>query len=79
MIAKDVSPLPDPPMDDLPAPVIPGRSSQRCPATTRFRSPHTGTTYGVQCKYTAGHDGDHAGHAGFADGDVFWSKRQEEG
>jgi hypothetical protein len=46
----------------------------RCPATTRYTSPYTAQSYGVQCKYTEGHQGDHAGYAGFGAGDVFWSQ-----
>jgi hypothetical protein len=57
---------------------------QRCPATMRHNSPYSSDAYGVQCKYTVGHEGDHAGYAGFGQGDVFWStatvtKRQTEG
>jgi hypothetical protein len=45
---------------------------ERCPATTRYTRPHTVEAIGVQCKHGKGHDGDHAGYAGFGCGDVFW-------
>lgn len=45
---------------------------ERCPATTRYVRPYTGTAVGIQCRHGAGHDGDHAGYAGYGYGDVFW-------
>ena len=36
-------------------------------------------TFGVQCKYTKGHDGDHAGYAGHGNGDIFWPQEPPAG
>ena len=43
----------------------------KCPATTRYISPHILTATGLQCKYEPGHEGDHCAFT-FGDGDVFW-------
>ena len=44
----------------------------QCPATTRHTPLYSVETYGLQCKFTKGHDGDHCGSVGLATGDVFW-------
>ena len=46
--------------------------NDRCPATTRHTPSLATFAVGVQCKYARGHDGEHAGHATFTEGDVFW-------
>ena len=43
-----------------------------CPATRRYASPDSGDVIGLQCKFTAGHHGDHAADPGTGTGDVFW-------
>jgi hypothetical protein len=55
--------------------------ARQCPATTRDQHPvHPVREHGVQCKYAAGHRGEHAGPKGFGrDGDVFWSDDAGEG
>ena len=50
---------------------------RRCPATFRHVLQWTAAAVGVQCKHAEGHEGDHAGYAGFGHGDVFWP--QEKG
>jgi hypothetical protein len=45
---------------------------ERCPATTRYVRPWTAVAVGIQCKHGRGHQGDHAGYAGYGYGDVFW-------
>ena len=45
---------------------------ERCPATTRYIRSWTHVAVGIQCKHGRGHDGDHAGYAGYGYGDVFW-------
>lgn len=69
VVAKGLPPSKGPAADP-PAPSP--RASERCPATIRHTPSFSVITVGVQCKYTRGHDGDHAGHAGFSEGDVFW-------
>jgi hypothetical protein len=49
---------------------------ERCPATTRYIRPYTAEAIGIQCKHGKGHDGDHAGYAGFGNGDVFWPQEK---
>ena len=61
-----------PPMTALPPPPAPRREA-RCPATTRHTPPHSVFDVGVQCKFTDGHHGEHAGHSGFGAGDIFWA------
>jgi len=58
------------PLPDLPAVT----QSDNCPATTRITPTYSLDSYGVQCKYKRGHDGDHAGYPGYwpNHGDVFW-------
>jgi hypothetical protein len=63
-----------PSVTDLLPPPPPVRSPRRCPATTRHDHPFGGGATGVQCKYEQGHDGDHAGYAGFGAGDIFWAR-----
>lgn len=50
-----------------------------CPATIRHDPPNGLVAIGVQCKYTIGHDGHHAGYAGFGSGDIFWPQDKETG
>lgn len=53
--------------------------SPKCPATTRHAPLHASLqVVGLQCKYEPGHDGDHAAHAGFGEGDVFWPQEATE-
>lgn len=61
-----------PPLTALPPPPA-RRREARCPATTRHPQSGQRGQVGVQCKYTEGHHGDHAGYAGFGPGDIFWS------
>ncbi len=51
-----------------------GRRTDNCPATTRNQPLYSLDSYGVQCKFLRGHEGDHAGYPGYApnNGDVFW-------
>lgn len=56
----------------LEAPPVAPQRSGRCPATTRHIPLYSTQSVGLQCKFTSGHDGDHAGGAGLSTGDVFW-------
>jgi hypothetical protein len=58
-------------------PDLAGPHPERCPATTRYVRPWTGIAVGIQCKHGRGHDGDHAGYAGYGYGDVFWPAARE--
>lgn len=57
---------------------IPAHSLHQCPATHRYTPSHSVTATGIQCKYSTGHDGDHAGYAGYGTGDVFWRDDEPE-
>ncbi len=46
--------------------------SDQCPATTRHTPSYSVEIFGLQCKFTKGHHGDHCAFAGFGKGDVFW-------
>jgi hypothetical protein len=49
----------------------------RCPSTSRagrYRYPAGVQYVGVQCKFTEGHEGDHAADGENSRGDVFWSQ-----
>lgn len=54
--------------------------SEQCPATTRtevYRYPTGNRQLGLQCKYTAGHEGDHAADGQDSKGDVFWPQAKD--
>jgi hypothetical protein len=71
---------PPPSVPDLLAPPQSPPGGQ-CPATTRYTTrpwPGSPVTYGVQCKYQRGHEGDHAGTNFPGSGDMFWSDDQQD-
>lgn len=72
-------PKPDPVVLEGDAAVERARETwgRRCPATARFDTSGRGT-FGIQCKYMPGHEGDHAGPKPFGLlGDMFWPKDAE--
>ena len=52
--------------------------SGQCPATTRYAAPVTGDMFGLQCKFTEGHDGDHCANPGIAGPDIFWPQEDTD-
>lgn len=46
--------------------------ARRCPATLRHVPLYSTQVHGLQCRYQAGHDGQHAGYDGPSTGDVMW-------
>jgi hypothetical protein len=46
--------------------------ADQCPATRRHTPTHSLEVFGLQCKFTRGHHGDHCAFAGFGKADVFW-------
>jgi hypothetical protein len=52
--------------------------SGQCPATTRYAAPDTGDITGLQCKFAAGHDGDHCAANPGGGPDVFWPPEDTE-
>lgn len=51
---------------------VPAHSPHQCPSTHKHKPKSTLSVTGVQCKYSRGHDGDHAAYGDYSTGDVFW-------